>query len=92
MILSNQVNGLIAAALGYALSLLNWLHFRQTTLQQRTIEEQQRKLRVLAYLDSLTGLPNRRFLDERIDRRPPWCGRGRARLPCSCVISIASSW
>lgn len=79
VILSNQVNGLIAAALGYALSLLNWLHFRQTTLQQRTIEEQQRKLRVLAYLDSLTDLPNRRFLDERIDREAALVREGQSQ-------------
>lgn len=63
---SNQVNGLIVTALGFALSLLSWLHFRRTTMQERTIKGQQAKLRDLAYRDPLTGLPNRRFLDERI--------------------------
>ena len=63
---SNQVNGLIVTALGFALSLLSWLHFGRTTMQERTIKGQQAKLRDLAYRDPLTGLPNRRFLDERI--------------------------
>lgn len=63
---SNQVNGLIVTTLGLALSLLGWLAFRRGILQQRTIEGQQAKLRNLAYQDPLTGLPNRRFLDERI--------------------------
>ena len=34
---SNQVNALIVTALGFALSLLSWIHFRTITLQQRTI-------------------------------------------------------
>lgn len=63
---SNQVNALIVTALGFALSLLSWIHFRTITLQQRTIRGQQVKLSELAYQDPLTGLPNRRFMDERI--------------------------
>lgn len=68
VVLSNQVNALTTTALGFALSLLTWIHFRRTTLQERTIKGQQAKLEKLAYQDSLTGLPNRRFLDELIKR------------------------
>lgn len=63
---SNQVNALVVTGLGYALSLLSWLHFRREVLQQRIIAGQQEQLRNWAYQDPLTGLPNRRYLDERI--------------------------
>lgn len=63
---SNLVNGFVVTAMGLALSFVSWQHFRRTTLQQRTIVKQQEALRKMAYHDSLTYLPNRRYLDELV--------------------------
>lgn len=65
---STLVNGFVAHVLGFALSLLNWQHFRRTKLQEKTIHEQQELLTQMAYHDSLTNLPNRRYLDELVER------------------------
>lgn len=82
-VLSNRVNALTTTALGFALSLLSWMHFRRNALQERTIKGQQAKLQKLAYQDPLTGLPNRRFLDELIKREVEAVNR---REPAALVM------
>ena len=74
---STLVNGLVANAVGLALSIVNWQHFRRATLQEKPIAKQQAQLTQMAYHDSLTGLPNRRFLDELIDREVALVRRGQ---------------
>ncbi|SMB87047.1 diguanylate cyclase (GGDEF) domain-containing protein [Desulfonispora thiosulfatigenes DSM 11270] len=68
LLLSNRVNGLLAVALGFALSLFMWQNFSLKIMQQRKIENQQNQLKQLAYHDFLTNLPNRRFFDEIIKK------------------------
>lgn len=69
--------------LGVALSTVNWRHFRSSKLQEKTIANQQVALTQMAYQDSLTGLSNRRFLDELVEREVAMVRRGRAQ---SCLI------
>lgn len=77
------VNGMMAHALGLALSTVGWRHFRSFKLQEKTIAQQQAALTEMAYQDSLTGLPNRRFLDELVEREVALVRRGRTQ---SCLI------
>lgn len=77
---SNIINGLGTSGLGFALSTITWRNFRKVKLQEAKIEQQQEKLQQLAYEDSLTKLPNRRFLDEIIKLE-----QGRHR-ECSLII------
>lgn len=65
---STLINGLVANAMGLALSIVNWQHFRRARVQEKTIANQQIQLTQMAYHDYLTKLPNRRFLDELVDR------------------------
>lgn len=61
---SNLTNGFVACVVGFSLSVVNWQHFRKLKIQQNTITKQQEQLEQMAYQDSLTGLHNRRWLDE----------------------------
>jgi diguanylate cyclase (GGDEF)-like protein len=76
---STLVNGLVANVMGLALSIVNWQHFRRARLQERTIVAQQVQLTQMAYHDSLTGLPNRRFLDELVDREVALVKKGQVQ-------------
>ena len=68
VLLSNRVNGITAIGIGFLLSIIIW-HYNYTNItQKRRIEIQQKQLEQLAYYDSLTGLPNRRFLENLIKR------------------------
>ncbi|NLP44164.1 MAG: GGDEF domain-containing protein [Peptococcaceae bacterium] len=50
------------------LSIIMW-HYNYTNItQKRRIEFQRKQLEQLAYYDPLTGLPNRRFLEELLKR------------------------
>jgi len=80
---STLVNGFMVHVLGVALSTVNWRHFRSSKLQEKTIANQQVALTQMAYQDSLTGLSNRRFLDELVEREVAMVRRGRAQ---SCLI------
>ena len=80
---STLVNGRIACAIGFALSIVNWQHFRRSKLQEQTIAEQQNILTRMAYHDSLTDLPNRRFLDELVGEEVE---RVKNRQRESCLI------
>lgn len=60
----SQSNGVVAIALGFALSITNWRNFRRGEEQKERIQAQQAILERMAYQDPLTGLPNRRFLDQ----------------------------
>ncbi len=65
-LLSNRLNGFIAAAVGWAISVLLWRNFTTITLQQAQLfqanaqlQTKQRDLERLTRLDGLTGLYNR---------------------------------
>ena len=67
LLLSNQVNGVSACAIGLVLAWLQWRSFVQINsqkqrlqAQQLLLEEQNRKLAYLAEHDPLSGLLNRR--------------------------------
>lgn len=54
--------------MGLALSVVSWQHFHRTAWQRRMISKQQEILEQMAYRDSLTRLPNRRALDDLVQR------------------------
>lgn len=80
-------NGLVVCLLGLALSLVNWGHFSRLKLQQKTIAEQQRLLEQMAYQDSLTGLPNRRWLDQLITEEAALVRREQGQA-CLIILDI----
>ena len=66
LLLSNRINGLVAAVLAWALSVLLWRNFTNLALQRSQLENanaelqsKQRELQRLTRLDGLTGLYNR---------------------------------
>ncbi|HHT16535.1 MAG TPA: GGDEF domain-containing protein [Papillibacter sp.] len=68
ILLSNRVNGITAVAIGFLLSFILWRYNYTNIVQKRRIESQQKQLEHLAYYDPLTGLPNRRLLNQLIKR------------------------
>jgi diguanylate cyclase (GGDEF)-like protein len=73
-LLSNRLNGFVACAMGWALSVLLWRKFITIALQQAQLEKvnaelqsKQRDLERLTRLDGLTGLYNRRTFVELTD-------------------------
>lgn len=76
-------NGFVAVALGFALSIINWRNFRFAEEQKKKIAAQQVILEQMAYQDPLTGLPNRRFLDEVVKAELKRIERNNAE---SCLI------
>jgi diguanylate cyclase len=82
--LSNRTNGMSAMAIGFGLSLAVWRHFTVEYRQRRQIEAQSeelerinRELQNMAFTDSLTGLPNRRYFDQAVARELAAIERGR---------------
>jgi len=74
-LLSNRLNGFVACAMGWALSVLLWRKFITITLQQELLEKvnaelqsKQRDLERLTRLDGLTGLYNRNTFVELTER------------------------
>jgi diguanylate cyclase (GGDEF)-like protein len=83
VLLSNRTNALTAVAIGYALSWTMWRHFSIEIRQRRQIEAQSaelervnRELQNMAFTDSLTGLPNRRYFDQAMGRELAAIERG----------------
>ncbi len=74
VLLSNRVNGITSVAIGVFLSLSFWRGNTRNLLQkqfiakqQQELEEKNTKLSLLAAVDGLTGLLNRRELDKSLD-------------------------
>jgi len=70
-LLSNRLNGFVATAMAWALSVLLWRNFVTITLQtaqlvkaHAELQRRQRDLERLTRLDGLTGLYNRRTFEE----------------------------
>ncbi len=85
VLVSNLTNGIVAIAIGMTLSVISWRGFAVQYVQTKKILEQQRELEQMAYRDPLTGLPNRRFLDEVIKKEIALIKRGTRN---SCVVMI----
>jgi diguanylate cyclase len=75
ILLSNRVNGITVTSIGLLLSIVLWKVNKSNMLQERLIEEQQAllveknmELEHLAYFDQLTGVYNRRKLEELLQR------------------------
>lgn len=81
ILLTNRVNGLTAIALGFALSAIMWRHHAVSVEQRDCIERQKNALERLAYTDPLTGLSNRRFLNELVEK-----DNGGKDAPSSLIV------
>ena len=75
MLWSNIINGLTVTAISCLISIIMWRNNYITIKQKRRIKIQQnqlgkvnKKLRKMAYVDSLTGLSNRRHFDRIIKK------------------------
>jgi diguanylate cyclase (GGDEF)-like protein len=68
ILLSNRLNGITSVGIGFLLSFILWNYHYTNMTQKQHIEYQQKQLEQMAYFDSLTGLPNRRLLEELIKR------------------------
>ncbi len=68
VLLSNRVNGITAIGIGFLLSIILWRYNYTNITQKWIIESQQKQLEQMAYYDSLTDLPNRRFFDKLIQQ------------------------
>ncbi len=68
ILLSNRINGFSIIGVGLLLSIIFWRYYYKTTVQKKFIEKQRQQLELMAYNDSLTTLPNRRYFDELLKR------------------------
>ncbi|MDD5017991.1 MAG: GGDEF domain-containing protein, partial [Eubacteriales bacterium] len=75
MLWSNGINGMTVTAISFLISVIMWRNNYIHINQQRHIKTQQtqlgkinKELKKMAYLDSLTGLPNRRHFDRIIKK------------------------
>jgi diguanylate cyclase (GGDEF)-like protein len=92
LLLSNQVNGVSACAIGLVLAWLQWRSFVQINIQkqrlqdqQLLLEEQNRKLVYLAEHDPLSGLLNRRAFGAIVERE--LLRRQRSKQPL-CLLTL----
>lgn len=82
---SNLTNGLVAGVVGFSLSVVNWQHFRRLKIQENTIAKQQELLQQMAYQDSLTEIPNRRWMDETMKNEVALVQRQQVK---SCLVML----
>lgn len=94
LLLSNQVNGVSACAIGLVLAWLQWRNFVQINTQkqrlqaqQLLLEEQNRKLGYLAERDPLSGLLNRRAFGAIVERELLRSQRSRQPL-CLLILDL----
>lgn len=94
VILSNRVNGLTAVATGFAISSMMWrynfINFRQKQRiieQQELLKEKNQELEKMAFFDSLTNLPNRRYFDQIIKKEIALVNRN-SRESCLIMLDI----
>lgn len=73
ILMGYSINGLTAAMIGLVLSFIMWRNHQIDSKQKEHIQKQKlalekanKELREIAYLDPLTGLPNRRHFDNVI--------------------------
>jgi diguanylate cyclase (GGDEF)-like protein len=74
-LLSNRINGASAVALSFLLTLILWRQSYVTVTQRKRIDDQRkeledanRKLEKMAFVDSLTGLSNRLHFDQVLQK------------------------
>ena len=74
-LLSNRINALATAALSFVLTLILWRQSKVNVTQRRQIDDQNkaleeanRKLEKMAFVDSLTGLSNRLYFDKILQK------------------------
>ena len=87
VLLSNRANGLALSAIGFAVSVIMWQNQSINEEQKRCIERQKSALEQLAYTDPLTGLSNRRFFNELVEKEIV-TSRDKAYDSCIIVIDI----
>lgn len=93
---SNRANGITACILGFGLSMAFWRSFLQQRAQRARIESQRAELARangelahMAFHDALTGLPNRRQLDERVRSE---ADSSRNGATTACLIELDLDW
>ncbi len=83
----HYINGTIIVVLSVVITRTLYVQHRNTYRHQVVIEEQRRRLERMATEDSLTGLHNRRYIDERIEEELQWYDR-RGRVFSVAVADI----
>ncbi len=83
----HYINGTIIVVLSVVITRTLYVQHRDTFRNQRVIEEQRRRLERMATEDGLTGLHNRRYIDERIQEELQWYRR-RGRVFAVAIADI----
>ena len=92
IISSNRMNGLTSTGVSFLISFIMWKYNQINIMQKRRIEKQQnelekanKELEILAYNDPLTGLLNRRYFDDIVNKE---IGAAARRKHESCLIML----
>lgn len=82
--LFHRYNGLVLTILAYAVNQVNYVARSQRFLADRVIARQRRELERQSMVDGLTGLANRRMLDQRLEEE--WRRMPRGSSPLSMIM------